>query len=112
MFSKPKSPLVFLSECSAAQDLFSFVIFLELFIHLSSTFDDPNPFSFILIYLFDHNLHSLQDESKGEYTGDGSIDINGNRVLRSGTGGWKACPFILGTTMTGVRLILAIATHL
>ncbi|KAG9140351.1 hypothetical protein Leryth_018514 [Lithospermum erythrorhizon] len=31
------------------------------------------------------------------YTGDGSVDIKGNPVLKSETGNWRACPFILGT---------------
>ncbi|GAA0185530.1 transporter [Lithospermum erythrorhizon] len=31
------------------------------------------------------------------YTGDGSVDIKGNPVLKTETGNWRACPFILGT---------------
>ncbi|XP_002972320.2 protein NRT1/ PTR FAMILY 8.3 [Selaginella moellendorffii] len=30
------------------------------------------------------------------YTGDGSVDSSGRRSIRAKTGGWKACPFILG----------------
>ncbi|KAF8398839.1 hypothetical protein HHK36_014702 [Tetracentron sinense] len=39
----------------------------------------------------------LQNESRGLYTGDGSVDINGNPVLKSSSGNWRACTFILGT---------------
>ncbi|KAJ7942762.1 protein NRT1/ PTR FAMILY 8.3-like [Quillaja saponaria] len=38
----------------------------------------------------------LQNECSEMYTGDGSVDINGNPVLKQTTGNWKACPFILG----------------
>ncbi|KAH0707655.1 hypothetical protein KY285_010252 [Solanum tuberosum] len=37
-----------------------------------------------------------QNEDSGLYTRDGSVDINGNPVLKSETGNWRACPFILG----------------
>ncbi|WMV57753.1 hypothetical protein MTR67_051138 [Solanum verrucosum] len=37
-----------------------------------------------------------QNENGGLYTRDGSVDINGNPVLKSETGNWRACPFILG----------------
>lgn len=33
----------------------------------------------------------------GPYTGDGSVDIKGNPILKHHTGNWKACFFILGT---------------
>ncbi|XP_042503187.1 protein NRT1/ PTR FAMILY 8.3-like [Macadamia integrifolia] len=39
----------------------------------------------------------LEDQNRGLYTGDGSVDIKGNRILKTNTGNWKACPFILGT---------------
>ncbi|XP_043695866.1 protein NRT1/ PTR FAMILY 8.3-like [Telopea speciosissima] len=39
----------------------------------------------------------LENQNRGLYTGDGSVDINGNRILKTNTGNWKACPFILGT---------------
>ncbi|XP_050275693.1 protein NRT1/ PTR FAMILY 8.3-like isoform X1 [Quercus robur] len=38
----------------------------------------------------------LQNDSSGPYTGDGSVNIKGNPVLKNSTGKWKACPFILG----------------
>lgn len=31
-----------------------------------------------------------------EYTQDGTIDLNGKPVLRSQTGRWKACSFLVG----------------
>lgn len=31
-----------------------------------------------------------------EYTQDGTIDLNGKPVLRSKTGRWKACSFLVG----------------
>ncbi|KAE9450817.1 hypothetical protein C3L33_17282, partial [Rhododendron williamsianum] len=39
----------------------------------------------------------FQNKSNGQYTGDGSVDINGQPVLKSKTGNWRACPFILGS---------------
>ncbi|KAK4726673.1 hypothetical protein R3W88_031590 [Solanum pinnatisectum] len=44
--------------------------------------------------LQDVALH--QNENGGLYTRDGSVDIKGNPVLKSETGNWRACPFILG----------------
>ena len=38
--------------------------------------------------------HDLEGER--EVTLDGSVDIHGNPAVRSKTGNWKACPFILG----------------
>lgn len=38
----------------------------------------------------------LQNDSSEPYTGDGSVNIKGNPVLKNSTGKWKACPFILG----------------
>ncbi|KAI4349355.1 hypothetical protein L6164_009951 [Bauhinia variegata] len=33
---------------------------------------------------------------RDDYTKDGSVDLKGRSVLRSKTGGWKACSFIVG----------------
>lgn len=38
----------------------------------------------------------MKDEHSKLYTGDGSVDIKGNPVLKENTGNWRACPFILG----------------
>ncbi|XP_074275325.1 protein NRT1/ PTR FAMILY 8.3-like [Silene latifolia] len=45
------------------------------------------------------NLHDelLQIKDSELYTGDGSVDVNGKPVLKSKTGNWKACLFVLGT---------------
>lgn len=44
--------------------------------------------------------HDYDVDAKGApangYTEDGTVSLHGNPVLRSKTGGWKACPFILG----------------
>ncbi|KAL9254041.1 NRT1/ PTR FAMILY 8.3-like protein [Drosera capensis] len=54
----------------------------------------------------------LQDKSLELYTGDGSTDISGNRVLKQNTGKWKACPFILGTECCERLAYYGIATNL
>lgn len=38
------------------------------------------------------------------YVEDGTVDLHGNSVLKSKTGGWKACPYILGTIDTFLLL--------
>ncbi|PIA63958.1 hypothetical protein AQUCO_00201344v1 [Aquilegia coerulea] len=47
-----------------------------------------------------------------EYTGDGSVDINGKPVLKNNTGNWKACPFILGTECCERLAYYGISTNL
>ncbi|XP_061994917.1 protein NRT1/ PTR FAMILY 8.3-like isoform X1 [Rosa rugosa] len=54
----------------------------------------------------------LQDEGEGLYTGDGSVDIKGNPVLKQNTGNWRACPFILGTECCERLAYYGIATNL
>jgi peptide/histidine transporter 3/4 len=39
------------------------------------------------------------DGSK-DYTEDGTVDIKGNPALRSKSGRWKACSFILGKLLS------------
>ncbi|GFY90937.1 peptide transporter 2 [Actinidia rufa] len=41
--------------------------------------------------------HGLEKKSSGPYTGDSSVEIKGQPILKSNTGNWRACPFILGT---------------
>jgi solute carrier family 15 (peptide/histidine transporter), member 3/4 len=36
-------------------------------------------------------------EENIEYTQDGTVDLKGKPVLRSKTGGWKACSFLVGS---------------
>ncbi|KAG5554108.1 hypothetical protein RHGRI_011848 [Rhododendron griersonianum] len=54
----------------------------------------------------------LQDESGGLYTGDGSVDIKGQPVLKSNTGNWRACPFIFGFDCCERLAYYGIATNL
>ncbi|KAK6122462.1 hypothetical protein DH2020_043799 [Rehmannia glutinosa] len=54
----------------------------------------------------------VEEGSNGLYTGDGSIDIKGNPVLKSNTGNWRACPFILGTECCERLAYYGIATNL
>lgn len=53
-----------------------------------------------------------QKKQNGLYTGDGSVDVNGNPVLKSNTGNWRACPFILGTECCERLAYYGIATNL
>ncbi|XP_077236245.1 protein NRT1/ PTR FAMILY 8.3-like [Tasmannia lanceolata] len=55
---------------------------------------------------------SEHEDSKGPYTGDRSVDINGKPVLRNKTGNWRACPFILGTECCERLAYYGIATNL
>ncbi|XP_072972656.1 protein NRT1/ PTR FAMILY 8.3-like isoform X1 [Typha angustifolia] len=50
--------------------------------------------------------------NKGPYTGDGSVDIHGNPVLKENTGNWRACPFILGNECCERLAYYGIATNL
>ncbi|THG18304.1 hypothetical protein TEA_021605 [Camellia sinensis var. sinensis] len=52
------------------------------------------------------------NESSGLYTGDGSVDIKGQPVLKSNTGNWRACPFILGTECCERLAFYGIAANL
>ncbi|KAK4492996.1 hypothetical protein RD792_000035 [Penstemon davidsonii] len=54
----------------------------------------------------------VQSESSGLYTGDGSVDVKGNPVLKSNTGNWRACPFILGTECCERLAYYGISTNL
>nr|XP_043624487.1 protein NRT1/ PTR FAMILY 8.3-like [Erigeron canadensis] len=52
-------------------------------------------------------------ESKNSlYTGDGSVDVKGQPVLKSNTGNWKACPFILGNECCERLAYYGISTNL
>ncbi|OVA10972.1 Proton-dependent oligopeptide transporter family [Macleaya cordata] len=54
----------------------------------------------------------LESGSRGEYTGDGSVDVNGKPVLKHNTGNWRACPFILSTECCERLAYYGIATNL
>lgn len=52
-----------------------------------------------MLFLNWHLVYQLLQNEGTErqyYTGDGSIDIRGRPVLKTKTGKWKACSFILG----------------
>ncbi|KAJ0967520.1 hypothetical protein J5N97_024437 [Dioscorea zingiberensis] len=40
-------------------------------------------------------MAGISEAAQGEYTKDGSVDLKGNPVLRSKTGGWTACSFVV-----------------
>ncbi|XP_071735747.1 protein NRT1/ PTR FAMILY 8.3-like [Rutidosis leptorrhynchoides] len=54
----------------------------------------------------------LIENESSVYTGDGSVDIKGQPVLKSNTGNWKACPFILGNECCERLAYYGIATNL
>ncbi|KVH97506.1 Apoptosis regulator, Bcl-2, BH2 motif, conserved site-containing protein [Cynara cardunculus var. scolymus] len=56
-------------------------------------------------------LALIQSESR-LYTGDGSVNIKGQPVLKSNTGNWKACPFILGNECCERLAYYGISTNL
>ncbi|KAG6407638.1 hypothetical protein SASPL_130634 [Salvia splendens] len=58
-----------------------------------------------------NSYHSMNG-SDGLYTGNGSVDFKGNPVLKSKTGNWRACPFILGTECCERLAYYGIATNL
>ncbi len=35
-------------------------------------------------------------DGREDYTQDGTVDLKGRPILRSKTGGWRACSFIVG----------------
>ncbi|KAH9611374.1 hypothetical protein KSS87_021305 [Heliosperma pusillum] len=53
-----------------------------------------------------------QEHTGEQFTGDGSTDLKGNPVLKSKTGNWRACPFILGTECCERLAYYGIATNL
>ncbi|KAL2557693.1 Protein NRT1/PTR FAMILY 8.3 [Forsythia ovata] len=54
----------------------------------------------------------VENERSTLYTGDGSVDVKGNPVLKRNTGNWRACPFILGTECCERLAYYGIATNL
>lgn len=57
---------------------------------------------FLFIYFFSLSSSKMDVEEKGnadgkqDYTQDGTVDLKGRPVLRSKTGKWRACSFIVG----------------
>lgn len=58
------------------------------------------------------------EEEKGHahiqenYTQDGTVDLKGRPILRSKTGGWKACSFIVGTVLRIYIYTCILHTHI
>ncbi|XP_031485958.1 protein NRT1/ PTR FAMILY 8.1-like [Nymphaea colorata] len=46
------------------------------------------------------------------YTGDGTVDIKGNPAIKSKTGNWKTCPFILGNECSERLAYYGMSTNL
>ncbi|KAJ0642552.1 putative proton-dependent oligopeptide transporter family, PTR2 family proton/oligopeptide symporter [Helianthus annuus] len=55
---------------------------------------------------------ALTEGESSLYTGDGSVDIKGQPVLKSNTGNWRACPFILGNECCERLAYYGISTNL
>jgi solute carrier family 15 (peptide/histidine transporter), member 3/4 len=47
---------------------------------------------------------------KEDYTQDGTVDLKGRPILRSKTGRWKACSFIVGKVKRFVALCIFVYT--
>lgn len=45
-----------------------------------------------------------------KYTKDGTTDIHGRPVLKKETGNWRACPYILGTSLDLLEQCLWLAS--
>ncbi|MED6124018.1 hypothetical protein PIB30_055086 [Stylosanthes scabra] len=54
----------------------------------------------------------LQDPLERQYTGDGTVDFEGNPVPKENTGGWRACAFILGNECCERLAFFGILTNL
>ncbi|KAK9087806.1 hypothetical protein Syun_030200 [Stephania yunnanensis] len=57
-------------------------------------------------------MAGVGEEQIGEFTQDGSVDLKGNPVLRSKTGGWTACTFVIAYEIFERMAFYAIATNL
>ena len=45
-------------------------------------------------------------DGRDDYTEDGSVDLKGRPVLRSNTGRWKACSFIVGKYYHAIYVVV------
>ncbi|KAF7804612.1 protein NRT1/ PTR FAMILY 5.2-like [Senna tora] len=54
----------------------------------------------------------VEEKGDQDYTEDGSVDLKGRPVLRSKTGGWKACSFIVGYEVFERMAYYGISTNL
>lgn len=40
-----------------------------------------------------------------DYTQDGTVDLKGKPILKSKSGGWKACSFVVGISLFSLILV-------
>lgn len=61
---------------------------------------------FLFPFVIFQKITMPMEENKivNEYTQDGSMDLKGKPVLRSKTGGWKACSFLVGSFYLSLSL--------
>jgi len=43
-----------------------------------------------------------------EYTKDGTVDLKGKPILKSKSGGWKACSFVVGISLSHYKFYMVI----
>jgi hypothetical protein len=54
-------------------------------------------------------MEVVDEKRQDDYTQDGTVNLQGKPVLRSKTGGWKACSFIIGKiTLSILKLKLLV----
>ncbi|PIN23427.1 H+/oligopeptide symporter [Handroanthus impetiginosus] len=58
------------------------------------------------------SMVKVEEKGRGDYTQDGTVDLKGRPVLRSKTGRWKACSFIVGYEMFERMAYYGIASNL
>lgn len=58
------------------------------------------------------DMNAVGGAPDSEYPQDGTVDLRGNPVLKANTGGWKACPYILGNECCERLAYYGIATNL
>jgi hypothetical protein len=51
---------------------------------------------------------AVEEGLDDQYTQDGTVDLKGNPVRRSKSGGWTACSFVVGTLSLCLSLFLFI----
>ena len=43
-----------------------------------------------------------------EYTQDGTVDLKGKPILKSKSGGWNACSFVVGISLSHYKFYMVI----
>lgn len=51
------------------------------------------------------------EATQGEYTKDGSVNLKGKPILRSKSGGWTACTFVVGNH-TCIPLLISLLLNI